>query len=158
MASVDLKDAYFSIPVVKEHKKFLRFRSRDQLFQFTCLPNGLAEAPRQFTKILKVPFAHFRAQGQDNSANIDDSCLLGTSFDDCHRNVEMTTTLLDSLGFTIHPDKSCLVPTQVLTYLGFILDSVDMTVSLTKEKAAKIVKLSQILKRKNHWSIREVAV
>ena len=55
MASIDLKDAYYSIPVAREHRKYLRFIYNGQLYQFTCLPNGLSSCPRKFTKILKPP-------------------------------------------------------------------------------------------------------
>ena len=51
MASVDLKDAYHSIPVAKEHRKYLRFIFKGQLYQFTCLPNGLSSCPRKFTSV-----------------------------------------------------------------------------------------------------------
>lgn len=138
LASVDLKDAYYSIPVAASDRKFLRFRWGKQLLQFTCLPNGLSEAPRKFTKVLKVPFASLRSRGHENSAYIDDSCLVAQTFSSCMQNVHETITMLDDLGFTVHPDKSCLVPTHVLTYLGFVLDSIKMTVSLTLEKASKI--------------------
>ena len=53
MASIDMKDAYYSIPVKNEDRKYLRFKWEDQFYEFTCLPNGLSCAPRQFTKILK---------------------------------------------------------------------------------------------------------
>ena len=50
---IDLKDAYFMIPIYEGHRKYLRFVWQGQLFQFTCLPFGLSSAPRTFTKILK---------------------------------------------------------------------------------------------------------
>jgi len=53
MASVDLKDAYYSVPIHQDHEKYLKFEWKGQLYQFTCLPNGLACAPRLFTKLLK---------------------------------------------------------------------------------------------------------
>merc|ERR1711893_522425 len=110
MASVDLKDAYFSIPVNKEDRKYLCFWWDGNLYQFTCLPNGLAEAPRKFTKILKVPFTALREQGHDSSAYLDDSALFGQTFQSCEENIQDTMKLLDSLGFTIHPEKSVLTP------------------------------------------------
>lgn len=157
MASVDLKQAYYAIPVSQSDRKYLRFFWKGRLFQFTCLPNGLAEAPRKFTKILKVLFATLRASGHDNSAYVDDSCLLGTSFDSCVRNVIDTVLLMDKLGFTVHPNKSCFVPTQILVYLGFILNSIAMTVKLTDEKADKITQKCLALLRKEHCTIRECA-
>ena len=53
MASIDLKDAYYSIPIRKEDQKYLRFFWNGNFYQFTCLPNGLSSGPRKFTKILK---------------------------------------------------------------------------------------------------------
>ena len=49
MASIDMKDAYYSIPVESEDRKYLCFKWEDQFYEFTCLPNGLSCAPRQFT-------------------------------------------------------------------------------------------------------------
>ena len=157
MASVDLKDAYYSIPVCIEDRKYLRFLWKGALYQFTCLPNGLAEAPRKFTKILKVPFAYLRARGHSNSAYIDDSFLNAGTVKSCADTVITTVSLLDGLGFTVHPDKSCFVPTQRITYLGFVLDSVEMRVRLTYEKAEKIVDLCTRLKNKTSTTIRECA-
>ena len=60
MAFIDLKDAYYSIPVDIEHRKFLRFRWGNVLYQFRVLPNGFACAPRFFTKILNPVSASLR--------------------------------------------------------------------------------------------------
>ena len=46
--------------------------------------------------------------------------------------------MLSDLGFIIHSEKSVLVPTQNIVFLGFVLNPIDMTVSLTKEKPQKI--------------------
>ena len=53
MASVDLKDAYYSVPVAVAHQKYLKFEWAGKLYQFTCFPNGLAFCPRKFTKLMK---------------------------------------------------------------------------------------------------------
>jgi hypothetical protein len=40
MASIDLKDAYYSIPVADEDGKFLMFEWKGTFYQFTCLLMG----------------------------------------------------------------------------------------------------------------------
>lgn len=60
MASVDTRDAYYTVPVALEHQKYLKFTWRDKLYQYTCLTNGLASAPRIFTKLLKTVFKVLR--------------------------------------------------------------------------------------------------
>lgn len=41
IASIDLKDSYFLIPVHEDFRKFLRLKFQNKLFQFTCLAFGL---------------------------------------------------------------------------------------------------------------------
>ena len=60
MTSLDLKDAYYSIPIAPEHQRFLKFIWKGVLYQFRCLPMGLTSSPRIFTKALKPVFAYLR--------------------------------------------------------------------------------------------------
>ena len=127
MGSVDLKDAYYSIPIAEEDRKFFMFQWKGEYYQFTCQPNGLSSAPRIFTKILKPVYAHLSSIGRTCMGHIDDSLLVGQSFNSCHRNVGDTVRLFTHLGFTDHPVKSVLQPQQKIDFLGFVLDSVTMT-------------------------------
>ena len=52
-----------------------------------------------------------------------------------NRNVKKTALLLQDLGFNIHPDKSVFLPKRLLTFLGFVINSIDMAVKLTAGKA-----------------------
>ena len=49
MASIDLKDAYYSVPVHPEHQKCLKFMCNGKLYEYIALPNGLSTCPRIFT-------------------------------------------------------------------------------------------------------------
>ena len=40
MAALDLKDAYYAIPVRKHDQQFVQFEWNSTRYQFTCLPNG----------------------------------------------------------------------------------------------------------------------
>ena len=51
--------------------------------------------------------------------------------------------LLDNLGFVINLKKSVLCQTQRIEFLGMIIDSVEMTVSLNQEKVKLISKRYQ---------------
>ena len=55
MASIDLKEAFYSVPVAAHHQKHLKFFANKHL-TFTCMPNGYDTAMRIFTKITKVHF------------------------------------------------------------------------------------------------------
>ena len=68
---------------------------------------------------------------------MDDSYLQAGSYDLCFANIKATVQLLLSLGFTINTEKSVLAPTQHLEFLGFILDSISMTITLTEKRKQK---------------------
>ena len=106
MASVDLQDAYYSVPINEKCQKYLKFSWQGELFQFTCLPNGLASAPRLFTKLLKPVYSTLRQMGHTNVGYIDDSYLQGPSFDDCSNNVQDTVHLFTKVGFLLNQEKS----------------------------------------------------
>ena len=75
MASVDLKDAFYTIPVHASHQKYLKFPWKDKLFKFQAMPNGYAEAMRIITKILKPPFSLLRQKGFASVVFVDDTYL-----------------------------------------------------------------------------------
>ena len=140
-ASVDLADAYYSIPVCENDRKFLRFFFQGKKYQFCALVMGLASSPRVFSKLLKPVFAHLRSHGHVSAAYIDDSCLQGNTKEECAKNVTDTITLFDSLGLTINLEKSVLEPCQNLIFLGFFLCSLTMTVRLTDSRKEEILQL-----------------
>ena len=57
MASVDLRHAYYSVPVAKKHQIKLIFVFHNTVYQYVSLPNGISCAPRLFTKLLKPVYA-----------------------------------------------------------------------------------------------------
>ena len=51
LASLDLKDAYFQIPIDRSSRKLLRFTSEGTVYQFRALCFGLSTAPQVFTRV-----------------------------------------------------------------------------------------------------------
>ena len=76
LVKIDLKDAYFSVPISQKHRKFLCFQFKDNLYQFNCLPFGLASAPWVFTKNLKPIAALERELGIRLVVYIDNILLM----------------------------------------------------------------------------------
>ena len=145
LASIDIKDAFYSVPIHIEHKKYLKFMWDGKIYQFSAMPNGYCDAMRVFTKLLKPIFSTMREEGFESVIYVDDSFLQGDDFQECLDNILRTLEGLRNLGFVIHPEKSVLYPTQKLTFLGFVVDTVSMTVTLTGEKKNKVYKIVGIL-------------
>ena len=121
------------------------------------MPNGYCDAMRIFTKILKPVFATLREQGYESVIYVDDSLLQGETFQECLDNIMATLECLESLGFVIHPDKSIFIPTQEIIFLGFIINTRDMTVRLTVEKKEKIIGLGIGLLKTKNFTIRMIS-
>ena len=82
---------------------------------------------------------------------------MGSSFFECERNIKLIVTLLDSLGFVVHPDKSIFVPAKSIEYFGFANDSQSMTVSFTQKKKASIKQLCHEVLQEEYLIIRKIA-
>ena len=70
MASLDIKDAYYSFAINTSDRNYLCFEWNGHLYHYTCLPNGLSLAPRKFTKILKVPLSYLHQLGHISLGHI----------------------------------------------------------------------------------------
>ena len=157
MGSVDLKDAYYSVAVGYPFRKLLRFCSGGQLYEFVGMPNGLASAPRVFTKLLAPVFAQMGQEGVECFPYIDDSFVIADDSQTCEDSLRKLSGKLDSLGLVVHQEKSVLKPTQCLTFLGFELNSLDMTVNLKLDKRQKFTRAALDLLDKESPTVREVA-
>ena len=76
-AAVDLRDAYYSIEIHTEFRKYLKFYWRDTLYCFQAATMGLAPVPRKFTKLTKPILVHLHDLGHVITSFIDDSLLIG---------------------------------------------------------------------------------
>ncbi|PTA42288.1 hypothetical protein C8054_31520, partial [Micromonospora sp. RP3T] len=81
--TIDLKDAYFHVSILPQHRKFLRFAFRGEAYQYRVLPFGLALSPRTFTKCVDAALAPLRLQGIRILNYIDDWLILGSSASRC---------------------------------------------------------------------------
>ena len=147
MASIDLKDAYYSIPIAESDRKYLKFFWKGSMYQFTCLPNGLSEAPRKFTKILKVPFSVLRSQGHENSAYIDD-CFIGTNFRCLSNQCQGNSSVVGQIGVYYSSRKVLLHPISNIGLPWVYFRLLQMTVRPTQDKIEKVMNLCVILLNK----------
>ena len=138
LASVDLTDAYFHVPVAPEHRRFLRFRWRGKLYQFRCLPFGLATAPWLFTKLLRPVMAHLRSLGLRCVIYLDDLILMGESKALTAAQAQLVCELFTKLGLRVNYKKSELTPSRVRKFLGFNINTKRMVLELPAKRLADL--------------------
>lgn len=157
LASIDLEDAYFLIPVHESSRKFLRFKFNGTLYEFVCLPFGLCTAPFVFTKIMKVVVRFLRKKGFSSVIYLDDFLCIENSFKKCSQNVNQTIKLLETLGFIINYLKSELYPSNQCKFLGLIINTVKYIIELPDEKREKIAALIEKFIKTENCTILEFA-
>ena len=129
--TVDLKDAYFHVPIVSHHQCFLRFAFRGRHFQFRVLPFGLFLSPRVFTRVVAAALAPLQKQGMKVLTYLDDWLLCAPSQSQVAGDTARLLQHAARLGLTVNLLKSLLDPSQQVTYLGMVLDSDAMRASLS---------------------------
>ena len=88
MASVDLKDAFFTVPAHISHQKYFKFGWFQNFYKFLGTPNGSSDAMCIFTKILKPVFGYLRNQGHISVIFVDDSYLQGDTKHECMNKLQ----------------------------------------------------------------------
>lgn len=157
MAVIDQKDAYHLVPINKSSQKYLKFRWNNKLYKYVCLPFGLNIAPYIFTKLMKPVMAHLRSQGHQTVSYLDDCYVTDISASGCLHSVNSIIDLYTKLGLLVNFTKSQLQPSKCVKFLGFLLDSRDMSVTLPPEKKDKILIMIKKAILKNEMRIESVA-
>jgi uncharacterized protein (UPF0297 family) len=103
----------------------------------------------KFYKTFKPVLCVLRQQGYMLVIFIDDFVIIATSHVRC--------TLLVSLGFVIHVEKSIFFPLKKIIFLGFEINSITMKITLTSEKITKSTSRITELLEASRSTIRNVA-
>ncbi len=138
-AAIDLKDAYFHVSILPRHRPFLRFAFEGQAYQYKVLPFGLSLSPRVFTKVVEAALVPLREQGVRILNYLDDWLILAQSRRQLSAHRDLVLKHLSLLGLRVNWEKSKLVPTQRISFLGMEFDSVNQTARLTQERAQSVL-------------------
>ena len=157
MASIDLTDAYFSVPIHESAWKYVRFVWRNITYEFKCIMFGLGASPRVFTKVLKVVVKYIRMTFDILFvAYLDDFLIQAKDPETCLLHTELTILTFQSLGFDVNYSKSCMVPSTTIEHLGFIWNTLSMEISLPTKKVDKIVSLATAFLANNGCTANEL--
>ena len=120
--SLDLKDAYFHIPMAPSVHKLLRFQVLGKLYQFVAMPFDLATAPREFTTLVKEVKRMALTLAISVHMYLDDWLIKANSCQEAHSATLTLLGLTHKLGWIVNREKSDLLPKQVFTFLGQVFD------------------------------------
>ena len=145
VASIDLQDAYYHIPVRKSFRKYLRFATNGQTWQFKALPFGLSVAPLIFTGVMNLVGTVCHQQGIKIHLYLDDWLIRADSKEVVQQHLIFVQNLMSDLGLITNVKKSQLVPTQNFVFLGYMYNLEEGIVQPTPENVQKVVTKAQTL-------------
>ena len=96
-------------------------------------------APLIFTKLMKVPIALLRRLYIRLIIYLEDMLILAGSTQELIFHQDTVIYLLQNLVFVLNLKKSVLESSQKIEFLGMIIDSIKMEVSLPQEKLVKVM-------------------
>ena len=77
MASIDLTDAYYSVPIENFPQILLSFQFQGKFYKYACLPNGLISSQRIFTKVIKPVLSKLRKLDYNKMKYLNDILICG---------------------------------------------------------------------------------
>ncbi len=137
--AIDLKDAYFHVSILPQHRPFLRFAFEGRAWQYRVLPFGFSLSPRVITKVVEGALNPLCEVGVRILNYLDDWLILAQSREQLGDHRDLVLRHLSQLGLLVNWEKSKLSPVQRISFLGVELDSVSMMARLTEERAQAVL-------------------
>jgi len=152
--SIDLKDAYFHVPIHPSSRKFLRMYFKGVIYQFRALPFGIKTAPWLFTKVFRE--VRIMALSRDIPIHLYLDDWLGKAFSQelCRQRATNLLTLCQELGLLVNLKKSDLIPRQVFDFIGIHFNLINFLCSPTVHNLEKVKRNVTLLTQNKSLSAR----
>lgn len=147
LAKIDLSQAYRSVKIHKSNLPATGLKwtfEGDQKPTYLVdrrLPFGARKSPFIFTELGQAVKRIMGSKGFPGIVvYLDDFLIIGASREECRQAMNILLKLLRKLGFGINYNK-VEGPSQNLTFLGIVFDTVNMTLELPKEKIQELLSI-----------------
>ena len=157
-AVVDLTDAYYTVKLHEDSRKYCRFIVDGEIYEYVALPMGLTCSARVFTRVALFVGARLRKQGVRIVLYIDDLLVIASSKELCDKHVALLLDAVSQFGFLLNEKKSTLTPSQSFLYLGLVWNTILWTVSVRPDREVKLRSNARELIASSSVSCRAVSV
>ena len=124
-------------------RKYLRFVVNKKVYQFSCLPFGLATPPREFTKLLQPVVALLRQRIVKLHVYLDDWLICADNPEQVQLHAPTTIRVLQFPGWIINYEKSDLTPSQDFQFIGMQFNIQQFTVVPLPKMRLKVQSVHQ---------------
>ena len=158
----DLDSGYWHVPIHPDHWCYLGVHHVDEdgtttfwVWKVLCL--GLRDAAHLFTRLIRPIMADLRRRGMKGLIYIDDKWTVAASFQACLEMEVLVKEKFAACGWVFKPSKRSGDPSQVVRFLGLLVDSRDMTFSIPEDKIERIIQGCWRLLSGKWTKVRKVA-
>ena len=155
---IDLRSGFHQIPLHPDDQVKTCFWWDNKVYQYTCLPFGLRNAPAHFQRCMDDAIAVHR-MGHCAFCYVDDLLVYSATAADHIKHVDAAFNMLHDIGLRIHPDKS-VFGTDVIEYLGHNVSAYGVTPHEAKVAAIKalpspknLIELQSVLGFLNYYRV-----
>lgn len=157
MICCDEKSGYDHIKLTRESEEYFGVQFGGWVFTYTTLPFGWKASPYIYQMLGMQVTSLFRDQGLNTIQYIDDRFMVFnsktsskmanslTTIDSPIKMVSMVVTSLTTLGYTLALKKCQLIPSTLVRYLGFYVDSKKQAYLLPNDKKEKFMALRETI-------------
>lgn len=145
-AKLDLSNCFLSFPLHPMARPYLRFQLDGRLYQFDRMPFGLASAPRICTQLLSVVAHELTLRAVVFVRYLDDFLFIAADKSSCEHMLAIALRVFTAYGLVVNPDKT-EHPTQCITFLGIVLDSIECILCVSQERCDELLQLMSEYKR-----------
>jgi hypothetical protein len=154
-AKLDITKCYLSFPLDPSVHHYFTFSLDSRYYQFTRMPFGLSTAPRICTELLGVIAWHMKRNGIDPVRYLDDFLFIANTQQACQAMLDESINILAMYGLMVNPTKTA-GPSQVITFLGIELDSMNMTMRCTEERLEELTSLLRLTSSRSTTRVHQL--
>ena len=118
LCRMDLASGYWQLKISDNDKQKTAFATHRGLFQFKCMPFGLANSPATFERLMEVVLSGF--QWERCLVYLDDVIVFGKTLQEQLTNLTTVFTRFREANLKLKPKKCALFEDEV-AYLGHIV-------------------------------------
>ena len=161
MCVFDLDNQYFHVQLKESVRKYFGFaivdeKGQEQFYHSNVMIYGFAAAGAVVTRLITPLQAFLHDKGINTSIYMDDGQVIGRSKSEAQAAMHTTLQTFQFAGWNIQWTKTVEEPQQEVKFLGFHINSTDMTYSVAEEKQADLESRAEITRKvaEEGWKIR----
>ena len=158
----DLDSGYWQVPIFPPHQKYLGLSFENDDLSMTywvwvVMPLGIVDAAHIFTALTDPLMDCILLKGMRANIYIDDLLSVCQGFVNAVNQDKAVQAFFYEGGWVFKPSKSSGPPSQRVTYLGLVINSLDMIFEIPADKMLRLLEGAKVLLSARRFLVKTLA-